>query len=243
MQFTLPDLQGIYPFPPATNPHYDAVVPEARAWAKGFGIPSPKKQSQLSASPPELLAAWAYPYASLEGFRTCCYLTNVIFLLDDFSDDECGSGARAISNSFMNATRDPSQDDGTSFARLAKECVDLQPFPCSLLTVTFRFGKRLSTCSPATRQRWIDTFGNYLDATAREAKNREHGTILGLEDYINLRRGNSGLYPMFAVIECILGIDLGPKVDHLVLSNMTRTAVDLAMIANVSPSWLCLVGH
>jgi len=124
MHFTLPDLQEICPFPPAINPHYDAVVPGARAWANSFGILSPKKQSLLSASPPELLAARAYPYAGIEGFRTCCYLMNVIFLLDDFSDDECGSGARAVSNSFMNATRDPSKDDGTPFARLAKECVE-----------------------------------------------------------------------------------------------------------------------
>lgn len=124
MYFTLPDLQGICPFPPAINPHYDVVVPGSSAWAKSFGILSPKKLSQLAASPPELLAAHVCPYASLEGLRTCCYLANIIFLLDDFSDDECGSGARAMSNSFMNAARDPSQDDGTRFAHLAKEYVD-----------------------------------------------------------------------------------------------------------------------
>jgi len=76
-----------------------------------------------------------------------------------------------------------------------------------------------------------------LDATAREAENREHKTILGLKDYIDLRRGNSGLYPMFALIGCILGIAMEPEVfDHLVLSNLTRAAVDLAMMANVSSS-------
>jgi len=96
--------------------------------------------------------------------------------------------------------------------------------------------KRLDTCPPVARQRWIDTFGDYLDATTREAENREHGTILGLKDYIGLRRANSGVYPTFALIECILGINLEPEVfDHPVLSNLTRAAVDLAMIANVSP--------
>ena len=90
----------------------------------------------------------------------------------------------------------------------------------------------------------IDTFGEYLDATAHEAENRERGTILGVKDYIDLRRGNSGLYPMFAVIESILGINPEPEVfDQLVLSNLTRTAVDLAMIANVSLLELRLVGH
>jgi len=115
---------------------------------------------------------------------------------------------------------------------------------CSFLTPTPRFSKRLDTCPPTAKQRWINAFGDYLDATACEAENREHGTILGLKDYIDLRRGNSGLYPMFALIECILRIDLEPEVfDHLVLSNLTRTAVDLAMVANVSPPELRLFGH
>ena len=131
MYFTLPDLQTIWPFPPATNPHYDAVLPEARAWGNSFGILSPKKQRHFTASFLELLAAHTYPYASLEGFRTCCYFTNIVFLLDDFSDDERGRGARSMSNSFMNAIRNPTQDDGTPFARLAIECVDIPSLPNS----------------------------------------------------------------------------------------------------------------
>ena len=129
MHFILPDLQGICLFPPASNPHYDSVVPETRAWANSFGILSPNKQGRLTASPPELLATHTYPYACAEGFRTCCYLMNVAFLLDDFSDDEGGGGVRAMSNSFMNATRDPSRDDGTPFAHLAKECVHSRSYP------------------------------------------------------------------------------------------------------------------
>lgn len=81
-----------------------------------------------------------------------------------------------------------------------------------------------------------------MDATAREAENREHGTILGLKDYIDLRRGNSGVYPTFTLIEYLLGINLESEVfNHVVLLSMTRAAVDLAMIANVSPlryAWL-----
>lgn len=49
---------------------------------------------------------------------------NVTFLLDDFSDDEGRRGARVMADSFMNALRDPSQDDGTAFAKLARELVD-----------------------------------------------------------------------------------------------------------------------
>lgn len=131
MHFSLPDLQGICPFQPITNPHYDAVVEAARTWGNSFGILSPKKQRHFAASFLELLAAHTYPYADLEGFRTCCYFTNIVFLLDDFSDDERGGGARTMTNSFMNAIRDPTLDDGTPFARLAIECVDPSSPPVS----------------------------------------------------------------------------------------------------------------
>ena len=110
------------------------------------------------------------------------------------------------------------------------------------LTPSLRFSKRLTTYPSIARQRWIDTFGDWLDAITREADNRERGKILGLKELIDLRRGNSGGYTMFALIECILGISLEPEVfDHPVLSNLTRAAVDLVMIANVGPPVLHLV--
>lgn len=123
MYFTLPDLQRICPFPPSINPHYNAVAQGARAWASSFGILSTEKQRDFAASSLELLTAHMYPYAGLEGFRTCCYHVNVLVLIDDFSDDEGGRRAHAMSKSFMNAIREPAQDDGTPFAHLAKECV------------------------------------------------------------------------------------------------------------------------
>lgn len=93
----------------------------------------------------------------------------------------------------------------------------------------------MSTCPSIAKQRWIDTLDDYLDATVREAQNREQGTVLGLKDYIDLRRGNSGVYPTFALIECILELNLEPEVfDHPALSNLTRLAGDLVMISNVS---------
>ena len=50
---------------------------------------------------------------------------NVTFLLDDYSDDEGRRGARVMADSFMNALKDPERgDDGTAFAKLARESVD-----------------------------------------------------------------------------------------------------------------------
>jgi hypothetical protein len=96
----------------------------------------------------------------------------------------------------------------------------------------------LATASSTARQRFIDTFDHYLDATVREAQNREDGTILGLTDFMELRRGNSGVYPAYAVIECILSIDLQPEVfNHPALWNLTKIAGDMLFTANVSPKF------
>ena len=101
--------------------------------------------------------------------------------------------------------------------------------------VLFRFRERLGTASATARKRFIDTFDHYLDATVREAENRERGTVLGLSDYLELRRGNSGAYPAYAVIECVLSIDLQPEVfNHPALWNLTKIAGDMLFIANVS---------
>ena len=93
----------------------------------------------------------------------------------------------------------------------------------------------MEPASATARQRFIDTFDHYLDATVREAENREQGTVLGFSDYLELRRGNSGAYPAYAVIECILSIDLQPEVfDHPALWNLTKIAGDMLFTANVS---------
>ena len=242
MHFTLPDLPGICkdPFSPSLNPHYDAVASESKAWIDSLGILSGEKQRYFSTSGLESLAAHAYPHADREGYRSCCDYLNTTFILDDYSDDEGGKGARLMADSFMNALRDPTWDDGTPFARMARELVYSYSY-LALLTLirvrlSSRFRGRFTMASATALQRFIDTFDHYLDATVREAENREQGTILGLSDYLELRRGNSGAYPAYAMIECILSIDLKPEVFyHPALWNLTRIAGDMLFTPNVSP--------
>ncbi|KAF9644644.1 terpenoid synthase [Thelephora ganbajun] len=216
MYFLLPDLPRICPFPPSLNPCYGSVASESRAWIDSLGILSGRQQHHFAISFLELLAAHAYPYADREGYRTSCDYMNLTFILDDYSDDEGGRGARAVSDSFMNALKDPTRDDGTPFAKLARE-----------------FKERLNTTSTTARQRFIDTFDHYLDYTVREAENREHGTILNSKDLTELRRGNSGVDVAFSVTECILSIDLQPKVfDHPVLSTLRKLAGQIVFTIN-----------
>ena len=129
MYFTLPDLPRICPFSPSLNPHFESVSSESKSWIESFGILSGRQQRYFSNSALELLAAYAYPYADREGCRTSCDYMNLTFVLDDYSDDEGRKGARMMADSFMSALRDPIWDDGTAFAKLAKELVDLVSSP------------------------------------------------------------------------------------------------------------------
>lgn len=113
-------------------------------------------------------------------------------------------------------------------------------FSLTIICTAPRFRERLDTASSDTaRERFIDTFDHYLDATVREAENREDGTILGLADFMELRRGNSGVEVAFALIECILSIDLQPEVfDDPAFSRLRKLAGNMLFAANVSPSWI-----
>jgi hypothetical protein len=134
MHFTLPDLQRICPFSPSFNPHFKSVASESKAWIDGFGILSGHQRRYFSTSAFELLAAHTYPYADREGYRTSCDYMNVTFILDDYSDDEGRRGARVMADSFMNALRDPTWDDGTAFAKLARESAGLISLPPAPVT-------------------------------------------------------------------------------------------------------------
>jgi len=64
----------------------------------------------------------------------------------------------------------------------------------------------------------------------------ERGTILGLNlaKPISYEEVVGRPYPILALIECVLGVNLEPEVfDHLALSNLTRLAGDPAIIAIV----------
>lgn len=56
---------------------------------------------------------------------------------------------------------------------------------------------------------------------------------------MDLRRGNSGVDVAFALVECILSIDLQPEVfNHPTLSRLSALAGNLLFTANVSIIWI-----
>ena len=121
--FVLPDLFSICPIKGSTNPHYEAAAAESRAWVNAFNIFHGEKLKFFLAGSCELLVSHTYPYAEYEQFRTACDCVNLLFVLDEVSDDQNGKDARKTGMVFLNVMRDPTWDDGSKLAQMTRECV------------------------------------------------------------------------------------------------------------------------
>jgi len=122
-QFTLPDLHSMCPFKVATNPHYDTVAAQSRAWVNSFKLFSDEKRAQLIANKNELLVAHGHPFTSPERLRVCCDVVNILFFVDEISDLQDGKGAISTGMTFLNVLNDPSWDDGSGLAQMTRESV------------------------------------------------------------------------------------------------------------------------
>ncbi|EAU85540.1 hypothetical protein CC1G_06441 [Coprinopsis cinerea okayama7 len=195
-QFTLPDLFSICPLQDATNPWYKQAAAESRAWINSYNIFTDRKRAFFIQGSNELLCSHVYAYAGYEQFRTCCDFVNLLFVVDEISDDQNGQDARATGRIFVNAMRDAHWDDGSILAK-----------------ITHEFRERfVRLAGPKTVRRFADLCESYTDCVAREAELRERNQVLGLNDFIALRRQNSAVLLCYSLVEYILGIDLDDEV-------------------------------
>ncbi len=120
-QFTLPDLLAVCPFEGSTNPHYTKVGAESRAWINSNHVFQGRKLALFNKAVIELLASHAYPQAGSDQFRTCCDFVNLLFVIDELSDDQDGKGARHTGEVFLSAMRYADWDDGSALAKMTRE--------------------------------------------------------------------------------------------------------------------------
>jgi hypothetical protein len=92
-QFTLPNLFACIPFSASVNPHYKRAAAESSAWVDCFSFFVDRKRAHFMASGAELLMAHCYPSASYDDFRAVCDYSNVLFTIDEISDEQDGQGA------------------------------------------------------------------------------------------------------------------------------------------------------
>lgn len=147
-QFTLPDLFALSSaFPDATNPHWKRACAESRDWVNSYRVFSDEeRRAFFTQGQSELLCSHAYPYAGYEQFRTCCDFINLLFVLDEISDEQTADGAWATGRIFLQVLQDPEWDDGSKVAQMTREyvhsdsrkldgllCPDrLTPYTCSV---------------------------------------------------------------------------------------------------------------
>ena len=126
-KIVLPDLLSICPIEGSTSPHYEAAAAESRAWVNGFNMFHGEKLTFFLTGSNELLVSHTYPYAGYEQFRTACDFVNLLFVVDEVSDDQNGKDARQTGMVFLNVMRDPAWDDGSKLAQMTRECASSIP--------------------------------------------------------------------------------------------------------------------
>lgn len=121
--YRLPNLHPLCPFKPRFNPHHEAAAAASSQWVLSFNALKGKKLEFFKEGGSELLCAWAYPYAGLEQLRTCCDFVNLLFTIDEISDDQNGKDATATGLVVLNAMKDDAFDDGSVLCKMTKEYV------------------------------------------------------------------------------------------------------------------------
>lgn len=125
-QFRLPDLKAICPFKGSFSPYFKEAAAASSAWAETYEqIVADRKRTAFRRAGSELLCGHVYSYANVEQLRTTMDFVNLLFAIDEISDDQCGSDAYSTGLIILNALRDADWDDGSGLCRMAKEFVKL----------------------------------------------------------------------------------------------------------------------
>ncbi|KAH8100907.1 isoprenoid synthase domain-containing protein [Cristinia sonorae] len=195
-QFYLPDLLAVCPFEDATSPHYRRAAAESSTWVNNYNLFNDRKRAFFNQGLSELLVSHAYCYADYDQFRTCCDFVNLLFVVDEISDEQNGKDAGETGMVYLNAMQDAEWDDGSVLAKMTKE---------------FR-ARLLKYAGPGCFKRFLKHSADYVRAVGKEAEYRERGEVLDLNAYETLRRENSAVRVCFGLFEFVLGVDLPDEV-------------------------------
>ncbi|KAK7690615.1 hypothetical protein QCA50_005714 [Cerrena zonata] len=217
VSFKLPDLISACPLQGRTNPHYESAAAESSAWVVSFNVFRDKGHDFFQSCGSELLCSHAYPYAGHDELRTCCDFVNLLFTVDEISDEQNGQDAYQTGLVLLQSLRDESYDDGSV-----------------LCTMTKQFKARLfPRMSPTCYRRFVGHVEEYINAVAKEAEYREKNIVLDIASYEALRRENSAVRCCFGLFGYVLGLDLPDEIfQHPIMMAMHLTAVDTVCWSN-----------
>ena len=129
--YRLPDLHSVCPWTATVNPHYEEARAASAEWVLSYNCFTGKKLEFFKQGGSELLCGWVYPYTGAEQLRTACDFVNLLFTIDEISDEQSGQGAKATGAVFLNTLKDDDFDDGSKLCKMTKEYASI-----SLLALT-----------------------------------------------------------------------------------------------------------
>ena len=119
--YVLPDLHALCKWKSAFNPHHKEAAAASSEWVLGYGFFSGKKLQFFCEGGSELLCSYVYHYASLEHLRTACDFVNLLFTIDEISDEQNSDEAKKTGQVVLNAFRDPNYQDGSKLCKMTQE--------------------------------------------------------------------------------------------------------------------------
>ena len=115
VSYRLPDLRSVCPWEVVLNPHYEDVATASSEWTYSYIGRMPELRDKievLSRSFGELLAAYTFPHASADTLRICCDFNNLLFVIDEFTDDQSGSAVESTIQMIRSAFWDDDASNG-----------------------------------------------------------------------------------------------------------------------------------
>ena len=237
-EFYLPNFLQICDYSWSLHSDHGQVENESTAWATGYGVFKNKTRARLIQLNTGLLCGYVYPYASHDNLRIACDFVNLLFVLDDMSDEQTCAEAQKTGDVFLQSLG-TNECDGSPLSLMTKESVRRSVLWITSFTNCYlckSFKQRFTNAASINCQRRFHKHcAEYLNATIKEAGIRERGEVLTLDEYTLLRRQNSGSLTTFDLIECLLDIDIPDEIfDHPVFSSLVNAAADMICWSNVS---------
>ncbi|KAF8160449.1 isoprenoid synthase domain-containing protein [Mycena galopus ATCC 62051] len=173
----LPDIHKRWPFPVAYNRWEDTVSVETLAWIESLSILSDFQMEKFRAINFCSFASMAYAYLTdVHHFRVACDMVNLLFVLDDITDELSAQEVGYIAEISLAAFRNRQTPR------------PLGEHPAGEMHRSF--SERLHLiANPQIFDRFLVNYELYLKAVADEANERDHKRIRSsLDSYLTLRR-------------------------------------------------------
>ncbi|WP_432082737.1 terpene synthase family protein [Streptomyces sp. WAC 04229] len=173
------------------SPDWVHAERQVRSWAARHGLVTAEKDARrLARAGHGRMAGWLSPGASPSELALLAQWSAFIALVDDGFDQRHTSSAqvRAVLNQLLDVLGNA---DGA-------RCPSTVPAVRALADL---WERTRVAARPDWRRRFLSVYRDFAEATCTEARLRESGALLGLDDYLALRRRTITVLPVIAVVE------------------------------------------